>query len=110
MSLIFPDYVQLGAHRYKVEFPYHFRERNDVSGQCDNAELSLRVNDREPGGGLRSDTVILHTFWHELIHAIDCVFLQSQISNMTDGEQMVDGLAEGLNQVFCASQLPERFE
>jgi hypothetical protein len=101
-----PATFKLGAHVYKVEFPYHFKERNDLQAQCDNAELKIRINDREPGGQIRPDTNVLQSYFHELLHAIDATFLQGQLGKTDLCEVYIDGLAEGLTQVFCDGNSP----
>ncbi len=106
MSVRLPDIVQLGAHKYCVKFPYHFNERSDVCAQCDNDKLELRIKDSCTGGEVRSDSHIVQSFLHELLHAIDYVFLQGRLGKLENEEGIIDGIAEGLTQAMLAYQLP----
>jgi hypothetical protein len=106
VAIVFPEYVQLGAHKYAVKCPYLFKERSDLAGQCDNAELEIRISLIEPGGNPRPESEVLRTFFHEVLHAVDCIFLNSTILNMKECEKIINGLAEGLTQAFMADQLP----
>ena len=47
MAVKFPDKIKIGGHWYKIDFPYHFKERGDTYGQHDGDLLSIRVDDRD---------------------------------------------------------------
>ena len=39
--VIFPDFVQIGAHRYKIIYPHVFKERFDRDGMADHELLEV---------------------------------------------------------------------
>jgi|SRR5208283_5557271 len=106
MPVYFPEFVQLGAHKYVVRCPYNFKERTDLYGQCDNAEAEIRIQCLESGGNPRPDSEIARTFFHEFLHAVDCIFLNCEVGKMKQSERIINGLAEGLAQAFMAGQMP----
>jgi hypothetical protein len=106
MTVKFPEIIQVGAHKYKVFFPYHFRERQGCSAQVDHDVLEIRIDHVDCNASLLAETVIVEHFFHELIHCIDAIFLQRQIKKLPNSEDIIDGLAEGLAQACCAGQFP----
>jgi len=103
MSVTFPEYVQVGAHKYKVIFPYVFREDKGLYGQIDYAINEIRINGVDSNGIKLPDTVLVTTFFHELFHAISNVFTNRECNNERD----IEAFAQGLAQVFCSAQLPD---
>lgn len=106
-----PESIKIGGHDYRLIVPYDFRERCDLSGQCDSARCELRIATAD-GGGERSESKVLVTLIHELIHACDNV---SGLNALTGGsdekEQIVEMIANGLFQVFKDNpQLRKIFE
>ena len=65
-----PGKIKVGAHEYKVLYPYKWRERSDYSGQCDNSLLELRIDESDQCGVKRADSKIIGTLIHEVLHAI----------------------------------------
>lgn len=104
----FPDYVQLGGHKYKIRYPYSFKERNDICGQQDPTMCEFRLRDEDAGGNKRTASNIIQTFFHELLHGIDDVFCRSAIHDMgaKTSESVIDALADGLTQVFMDGRFP----
>lgn len=99
-----PAKVKIGAHTYNVIL-YSFRERSDLCGQKDTSLGEIRIAEREPGGGPRKTADILHTFFHELLHAIDQTNCMRKIGG-EDKEAVIDGIAEGLAQWFMDNDMP----
>lgn len=93
-----PSTLKIGGHQYKVIFPYVFTERFDRTGDCDYSKNIIRIAD-SLGNEKRSDSVIITTFIHEILHAVDHVTGQDMFTGDI-GEKMVDGLAEGIYQVL----------
>ena len=94
--------IKIGGHIFRVEFPYSFMERTDLSGQCDVPLLTIRIADVDGGGNRIPETRILQAFMHELIHAVDSIYCARRIRDKTidDPERVIDALAEGLVQVL----------
>ena len=101
----FPDEIKVGARRYKIIFPYFFKERTGITGQADHSILELRVSDCVDGGLKRPESAILVTYVHELIHIIDRVYNGSRIADMDGGEYLVEALGEGLSQILADNDL-----
>ena len=93
-----PKTIKIGGHQYRVIFPYIFTERNDRTGDCDFSGKIIRIVEAV-GGEKRSDSAIVTTLIHEILHAIDNVTGQKMFDT-TNGEDMIDGLSEGIYQVL----------
>jgi hypothetical protein len=106
MSLKLPDVVQVGGKKYPVLFPYHFKETNEYQGQCDYSVGEIRINDLAPGGVTKPVEGIVSTYFHEILHFIDHIYLQGWIGEQDECERIISGLSEGLTQVYMAKQLP----
>ncbi len=104
----FPESIQIGGHTYKVLYPYVFTERSDLCGQCDSAAKEIRICDKDGAGQARAITDIIETFFHEVLHAIDNVYLQDRLRKFADKEleSVIDGLANGFTQIFINGHLP----
>lgn len=92
--MILPDKVKVGAHEYKVLYPYFFRERVDYSGQADHALCEIRIRNEDGVGNIKAMSNTLETFFHEVIHCVDmvwCVGLE---------EKQVEQLAQGMLTVL----------
>ena len=98
--LKFIDSVTIAGHKWKVLYPYHFKERTDYNGQADTALLEIRVTDVDECGNVRPDIVIIKTFLHELVHAIDRHYCMWMIGREVDKENLTEGMATGLTQVM----------
>lgn len=99
MSEILPfDSLKVGAHRYKVIFPYRFQE-GVYQAFADHHLNEIRVSGVD-GGCKRSTTAILADFVHEVIHCVDNVFNGRALNNSPDSERTVECLAQGLTQVL----------
>jgi hypothetical protein len=90
----FPESVKVGGHKYKVVFPYKFKERNDYCGQADHSLLEIRIDENDTSGNRRADTKIIGTFIHELVHCV------SQTWEIGLEEKQVVQLEEGLFAVL----------
>jgi len=93
-----PSKIKIGGHQYVVVFPYVFTERFDRVGDCDYSKNIIRIAD-SLGNEKRSNSVIITTLIHEILHAIDNVTGQDMFAGDI-GDRMVDGLAEGIYQVL----------
>jgi hypothetical protein len=102
-----PKTLKIGGHKYKVLYPYHFKERIDCNGQNDPALLEIRITNCDEGGNTRGDSNISVTFLHEIIHLIDNIYCSRQIDRLGSEarEQIVEGLSEGLYQVLHDNKL-----
>lgn len=85
----FPDKVKVGAHEYKVLFPYKFKERDDYAGQADHLLLELRVTETDPCGNKKAESKIIGTLLHEIIHAVsvtwDIGLEEGQVIKLEEG-------------------------
>ena len=98
----FPVSLKIGGHEYKVLYPYHFKEREDIAAQCDKALGEIRINDIDLGGNKKPESNIMVSFLHEIIHAVDKIYCNCQIDRLGGeaSEKIVEGLSEGLYQVL----------
>ena len=99
-----PDKLKIGGHEYRVLFPYTYRERSDILGQCDFDLKELRISEIDGSGNIRADSSIMVTFLHEILHAID-FHTGQKIFNTNEGENWCDGISEGLYQVLKDNKL-----
>jgi len=96
-----PSTIKIGGHNYTVLFPYHFKERVDLSAQHDGDMLELRITELDSCGNLKPDSIIAATVLHELIHGIDrCSGLGELNNGSKESERIVECLANGLYQVL----------
>lgn len=96
-----PKEVKLGSHTYTVIFPYTFTEVDNFKGQIDYDLNEIRISRLTPGGVQRSDTDILQTFIHELLHGVYHTIGRSDICN---DEGTIDGAANILAQAYLSSK------
>jgi len=90
-----PETIKVCGLTYRIEFPYHFKERGDICGQHDGQMQVIRIDDLDSyDHSLRPDSSILVTFIHELLHAVDYV----------SGRRIFEG-DEGEGIVKCFSQI-----
>jgi len=99
-----PERLKIGGHEYDIIFPYAFKERTDILGQCDFDLKELRISEIDGGGNIRVDSAILVTFIHEILHAIDFQ-TGEKIFNTNEGEKWIEGISEGLYQVLNDNKL-----
>lgn len=92
-----PQKLKIGPYWYKVLFPYYFKERYDYYGQHDRQLLEIRVADRDSNGNIRKDAIVLGTFIHEILHALDInANYQIFAKEGLDTESRIDILTQGL--------------
>ena len=94
-----PENLKIGAHNVKVIFPHEFRERVDLQGQYDKPLAEIRIAKLDSCGNSRALSEIWVTLFHEIIHAIDHSTGHGMFLG-ADGEKWIEGLSEGLYQVF----------
>ena len=92
--------IKVAGKDYKVVFPYYFKEKTDYCGQVDYDLLEIRISNIDSGGCIRKDEVILNIFLHELTHIIDRGYCMNKIGKEEDKENLIEGLAIGLTQIF----------
>ena len=96
----FPEQIKVAGKEYTIIYPYYFKERADYYGQVDYDLLEIRISGFDSSGCVRKDEVILNSFLHELIHIIDREYCMNKIGKEEDKENIIEGLAIGLTQVF----------
>jgi len=99
-NLSLPDSLRIGVHDFKVVDNHPFRERSDLSGQCDHGTREIRIRRLDSGGCVVSGTNLLVTYLHELLHAIDRVYGDGTVTDGDKGELAISCLSEGLAQVL----------
>lgn len=93
-----PESLKIGGHQYKVEFPYTFTERFDITGQADFVQNLIRIPDANCGDKA-SDSYIAVSLIHEILHCIDHN-TGHNIFEGSEGEKKIEGLSEGIFQVL----------
>ena len=73
-----PSKVNVGPVEYKVIFPYEFKECNDRVAQHSYTEAKIWISDKYDGR-LRQDYTIKNSLLHELLHAIDVIFIEGDL-------------------------------
>lgn len=106
LKLKYPEEIRVGIHTYRVMKPFAFREKTGIFGQCDNCLHEIRVSEMDQGGAPRPETAVCVTFFHEVLHAIDCIYSNGSIEALDNSELIVSQLAEGLAQVFLEGNFP----
>ena len=87
---------KIGGHWYKVIFPYKFKERTDIDGQCDNSLLEIRLIATDGMGNEIPMSKVIEIFCHEVLHAIDAVYNAGKLENDTVA-RLGNGLYQFLN-------------
>jgi hypothetical protein len=95
-----PKTLKIGAHQYKVIFPYQFKERTDICGMSDSRLRRIMVSEIDGNGESRPDTDILSTLFHEILHAIDSIYCGFQIGKECNRDDLTESIAQGLAQVY----------
>lgn len=95
-----PEKLKIGAHQYKVLFPYQFKERTDICGMSDSRLRRIMVSEIDGNGESRPDTDILSTLFHEILHAIDSIYCGFQIGKECNRDDLTEAIAQGLAQVY----------
>ncbi len=94
-----PDKIKIGGHSFAIKFPYKFRERVDIFGQCDHPKKEIRISGVDSGGTARAESAVLVTVIHEVLHGLDAT-LGHEMFVETEGEKQCDALSEGIFQVL----------
>ena len=102
---MFPKTVKVGAHRYKVIYPYYFIEDNELMGSSYQFDGTLKIAKLSFDGTERAKDLIKETFLHELIHATCDIYERIEISRSDDNETIVKRLSTGWFQVLKDNDL-----
>jgi hypothetical protein len=98
-----PKKLKIGGHTYSVIYPYHFKERGDISGQHDLDVLEIRVDDRDGWShNARPESTVAETFLHEILHACDTI---SGHNVFKSNESAITGISQLLFQVLRDNKL-----
>ena len=99
MNLKIPERLKIGGQVFKVIYPYQFKERTDLRGQCDSDLLEIRLSAIDESGNERPVSTVWPVLFEEILHALD---LQSghRIFDSTEGHKALNGLREGIYQVI----------
>jgi len=95
-----PSTLKIGAHQYRVIYPYQFRERIDVCGMSDHKLRRILVSELDGNGERRPASEILSIFFHEILHAIDGIYCGFQIGQQCNEDILIEAIAQGLAQVY----------
>jgi hypothetical protein len=97
--MVLPATVKIGGREYRVDFPYTFIDtQRPLYGLHDPGGQTIKIGQKDEFGVNRHPQSILHTYFHEIIHAIDNVYNGGKLTAWEHGEDTVDQLAEGLLQ------------
>ena len=84
-----PRQIDIGGHTYTIEFDDSLDVDQSLWGKHSNRQLRIQIYPNLKPSNL---TVCLI---HELLHAIDTIYNDRKLD-----ETVINGLSEGLNQVF----------
>ena len=99
-KLKLPKTIKVGAHEYEVVYPHRFQEVDGYLGLHDSNIRRIMIAEVDWCGNTRKATDIYKTLLHEILHAIDNVYLKGRIGEEGDEEKIIDSLADGLLQVL----------
>ena len=88
MQIKVPKTIQVGGHVYTLSFSEAPRDDGNAAQVNHRLQTIQMLRDRK--STKRQASLI-----HELLHIIDVVYLNSKL-----GEDEINGLAQGLNQIF----------
>jgi hypothetical protein len=101
-----PKTLKIGGRIYKITIPFVFTDAHRcLYGLHDPAKQTIKMTELDEFGVKRHQQSIDHTFLHEILHAIDNVYIGGKIGMYEDGEHIIDQLAEGLLQVIRDNKL-----
>jgi len=107
-----PEKIKIGGHWYKITYPYHFRERGDLTGFHDGDAEAILVDDRDNfSHEKRPESSVMVTLIHEVLHAIDFV-TGHHVFN--DNENAIEGFSQCVYQILIDNgylkneQVPQR--
>jgi len=86
-----PKKLKVGGFDYDIIFDDKFVEKETLCGQHQPNRLKIILQT-----GVYNQQKIDQTFWHEVAHAISCVYLGE--NEMT--EDQIDNFSQGLYQVL----------
>ena len=92
-----PASIKIGGHNVTVISPYGFKERVDLSAQCDHNLNEIRVDTLDTSHAELPESVIMVNFIHEVLHRIDNV---SGHHLFKGNENAIEGISEGIYQVL----------
>jgi len=101
-----PKSLKIGGRSYKVLYPHIFTDScQNLYGQHDSSGQTIKMADKDTFGVVRHPESIAHTFMHEILHAVDNVYVGGKIQSLDCCEHIIDQLAEGLCQVLKDNKL-----
>lgn len=97
-----PDKIKIGGHWWKIEYPYVFKERMDIWGQCDSALKTIRISNIDGAGNIRPQSADLVTLIHEILHAIGFLSNDKTLTKHDANEEMdrIEFISEMIYQVL----------
>lgn len=99
-----PKRLRVSGHEYSVLFPFKFKERTDIWGQCDSAMKEIRISQEDSCGNSVTDSHVMVTFFHEMLHAIDFA-TGHEVFVGEEGEKKITAISECLWQVLRDNKL-----
>ncbi len=107
--MIIPKSVKVCARVIDIEYPHRFQDCVAVNWATFNPTgQKISISDVDQHGNERHSDGVAHSFLHEVLHAIDFLYNNYEISNHEDGERWMDQIAEGLLQVVRDNNLDFR--
>jgi hypothetical protein len=105
---LLPAKVRVSCVDYDVIYPYTFSHASNsqkkLLGLHSPSEARIYMAEKYNGDIIPTGT--LHRiFLHELIHAIDTIYVGGIVASLKDTEGMIDGIAEGFYQIICDNNL-----
>ena len=95
-----PKTLKIGAHTFKILYPYQFKERSDVYGTCNVSLGEIRISDTDGNDRKLTSTQIGQSLFHEILHAINDIYVGSKLD-----ERDIEGFSQGLFQVLNDNKL-----
>lgn len=86
-----PRHIQIGAHDVSVELVRGLREKEACWGDWNLDELRIRLDADAP------PTLMVHTYWHEVMHAI---FELTGYPEHSENEQLVDAVGGAIANIM----------
>jgi len=94
-----PSKVKVGGRDYQIFYPHKFTDSaHPHYGLHDAGGQTIKISQIDEFGAKRNPQSIIHTFIHEVLHAVDNVYNGGRLTVWEHGEETIDQLAEGIMQ------------
>jgi len=96
-----PKKVKVGGHWVYIDCSYMFQEVNDTWAQYNDPRKLIRVQIKDEGGNVVSESFVAGNIIHEIVHAMDIIAGQEFFGKDKEiREKRIEGLSQMILQVL----------